>query len=256
VGSSIFTTTAAIGGYYKMGAFATNDYFGLGYFNVESSNDWYPTAGVPALTIKYDGNVGIGTTSPASKLELRNSVASIQELLRLNNPDGSGAGTRIGFTQGGTQYGKIDVIYSSGWQMRIGAGDTVTDDITIKSGYVSIGTLAGIGNRAVYSDSSGVLTNASSDIRLKKNVEPIQYGLDSIMRLNPISYNWIPENLGNQKELGFIAQEVGTIIPELIGVNNNGMQSLDYAKMTAILVKAVQELSTELLSLKQTLNIN
>ena len=102
-------------------------------------------------------------------------------------------------------------------------------------------TLAGSGNRAVYSDSGGSLTNSSSDVTLKKNVENITYGLNSIMALRPISFNWIPENLGEQKEIGFIAQEVQESIPELIGTNKDETLSLDYPKLTAVLIKGMQE---------------
>ena len=92
------------------------------------------------MSIITGGNVGIGTTSPGAKLESYSSAATIQELLRLNNPQAAGAGVRIGFNQGATQYGKIDVLYDTSWHMRIGAGDTVTDTLTIRSGNVGIGT--------------------------------------------------------------------------------------------------------------------
>ena len=87
-----------------------------------------------------NNRLGIGTTTPGAKLESYNSAASIQELIRLNNPDVIGAGMRIGFSQGVTQFGKIDVLYDGGWQMRIGAGNMVSDALTIKSGNVGIGT--------------------------------------------------------------------------------------------------------------------
>jgi hypothetical protein len=117
-------------------------------------------------------------------------------------------------------------------------------------------TLAGSGNRAVYSDSGGSLTNSSSDVTLKKNVENITYGLNSIMALRPISFNWIPENLGEQKEIGFIAQEVQELIPELIATNKDETLSLDYPKLTAVLTKAIQELKVENDSLKEILQRN
>jgi hypothetical protein len=102
-------------------------------------------------------------------------------------------------------------------------------------------TLGGSGNRAVYSDSGGSLTNSSSDVTLKKNVENITHGINSIMALRPISFNWIPENLGKQKEIGFIAQEVQELIPEVIGTNKDETLSLDYPKLTAVLIKGMQE---------------
>jgi hypothetical protein len=125
-----------------------------------------------------------------------------------------------------------------------GNNDTLRISTSLEnSGKVSIETLSGSGNRAVYSDSTGLLTNSSSDVTLKTNVENITYGLNSVISLRPVFYNWIPENLGPQKEIGFIAQEVQAIIPEVIGINNDDTLSLDYPKLTAVLVKAIQELT-------------
>jgi len=121
------------------------------------------------------------------------------------------------------------------------------------SGKVSIEILSGSGNRAVYSDSTGLLTNSSSDVTLKTNVENITYGLNSVISLRPVFYNWIPENLGPQKEIGFIAQEVQAIIPEVIGINNDETLSLDYPKLTAVLVKAMQEQNQTITSLQDRL---
>ena len=115
--------------------------------------------------------------------------------------------------------------------------------------------LGGSGNRAVYSDANGVLTNSSSDVTLKKNVENIAYGLNSIMALRPISFNWIPEKLGEQKEVGFIAQEVQESIPELIGTNKDETLTLDYPKLTAVLTKAIQEQQCIICSQTSMINI-
>lgn len=122
--------------------------------------------------------------------------------------------------------------------------------VLTNQGRLSVEGLAGVGNRAIYADGSGLLTISSSDSKLKKNVENIVYGLNSVLALRPVSYNWIPENLGTQKEIGFIAQEVKSIIPEIIGKNSDSTLSLDYPKLTAVLVKAIQELEARLKTLE------
>jgi hypothetical protein len=76
------------------------------------------------MRIDFAGNVGIGTSSPAKKLELYSSQNANVELLRLNNPDVNGLGTQIGFTQGSTTWSQIISEYSSSWRMKIGAGST------------------------------------------------------------------------------------------------------------------------------------
>jgi len=62
------------------------------------------------------------------------------------------------------------------------------------------------------------VTVNSSDVRLKKNIEDIPYGLEEIMKLHPVSYKWIKNPDGNDgpKRLGLLAQEVQTVIPEVV----------------------------------------
>jgi hypothetical protein len=105
--------------------------------------------------------------------------------------------------------------------------------------------LAGTGNRAVYSTSGGSLTNSSSDLSLKTNIEELLYGINAVKQLNPVSFNWKDtEKLGAQKEIGFIAQDVQQVVPEVVGTNSDSTLSLDYPKMVAVLTKAVQEQQT------------
>ena len=114
------------------------------------------------------------------------------------------------------------------------------------SGNVKIVMLSGTGNRAVYSDANGNLTNTSSDGTLKENIFTISQGLTEILKLNPVSFNWKDtEKYGDQREIGFIAQEVQSIIPEVIGKNANGTLSLDYSKMISVLTKSIQELNAK-----------
>lgn len=105
-----------------------------------------------------------------------------------------------------------------------------------------LGKLVGTGNRAVYSDANGILTNTSSDATLKTNVQNIGYGVETVKAMRPVSYNWIDtDKRGAQLEIGFIAQEMQEVVPEVIGSNSDGTLSLDYPKLVAVLTKAIQE---------------
>jgi len=85
---------------------------------------------------------------------------------------------------------------------------------------------------------SGAWTNGS-DIAFKKNVADIEYGLSTVLDLQPRKYQM---KLDSADDIGFIAQEMETIIPEIVHTNvNSGYKSLDYGAITAVLVKAVQE---------------
>jgi hypothetical protein len=83
----------------------------------------------------------------------------------------------------------------------------------------------------------------ASSMRFKDNVNDISYGLDAVLRLRPVSFTYKPEmNSGTSTHLGFIAEEVAGVIPELVSRNTNGeVQGLDYPTVTAVLTKAIQE---------------
>lgn len=121
------------------------------------------------------------------------------------------------------------------------------------NGVITTSSLAGSGNRAVYSSASGVLTNSSSDGTLKTNIETISNSSELVSLLRPVKYNWIDTSkFGSQKEIGLIAQEVQPILPEVIGLNNDGTLSIDYPKIVSILIGAIQDLQNRINTLEQT----
>ncbi len=88
----------------------------------------------------------------------------------------------------------------------------------------------------------GTIT-CTSDERMKKNIEDITYGLDTVMNLRPVLFNWKYEDGDTVKNLGFIAQEVELVIPKLVATDENGMKSLNTTGMIPILTKAIQDLN-------------
>jgi hypothetical protein len=100
----------------------------------------------------------------------------------------------------------------------------------------------------------GVITPISSDSRLKTDVLPIPNGLSVIEQLNPVSFYWnedIREEMGDGKKIGFIAQEIEQVIPEIVGKTNDGYYTLDTKSLIPIMTKAIQELKTCNDSLKE-----
>jgi hypothetical protein len=90
----------------------------------------------------------------------------------------------------------------------------------------------------------------SSDARLKENVETLENSLDKVRALRGVSYNKIesPE----YKEIGFIAQEVEEVVPELVTTDEteDAMKAVSYGRTVALLVEAVKELKAEVEELK------
>jgi hypothetical protein len=97
------------------------------------------------------------------------------------------------------------------------------------------------GTNQGYLNSAGAWTNAS-DSSIKKDVISIKYGLSDILKLNPLNYKMKSNDL---EQVGFIAQEVEKIIPELVESDNKGMKGISYGNLTSVLVKAIQELSAK-----------
>ena len=89
-----------------------------------------------------------------------------------------------------------------------------------------------------------------SDARLKNNVLPMQAGLDEVMKLRTVSYDY-KRNLEDSEypghATGFIAQEVQEVLPELISVvpGKDSLLAINASGMIPVLVKAIQELKAE-----------
>ena len=88
---------------------------------------------------------------------------------------------------------------------------------------------------------AGNLTE-NSDIRLKNNIKSIGSSLKKINNLNPVYFNFKNKTFYPKgKQIGLIAQEVKKIFPEFVRSDENGFLSVNYSKMSVILIKAIQE---------------
>jgi hypothetical protein len=94
---------------------------------------------------------------------------------------------------------------------------------------------------SISANSSGVTYNTTSDRRLKQDIEPL-VATDKLMQMNPVSYNWKAEPDG-PRSMGFIAQEMQEVMPEAVstGDDDDAMMSMDYGRITPILVSALQD---------------
>ena len=103
---------------------------------------------------------------------------------------------------------------------------------------------AGTGNMYVRSDSYGYLNDSAwhyiSDLRMKENISDILEGLSIISELKPKHFDYID---GAKNRIGFIAQDVQEILPNLVTISDEktGMLALQTDALIPILVKAMQE---------------
>ncbi len=81
---------------------------------------------------------------------------------------------------------------------------------------------------------------AGSDLRLKRDIATASYGLAEVMQLQAKSYRW-NEGSDDREHLGFIAQDIQPIIPELVSEMRDGMLGVEYTGLIPVLTRAIQE---------------
>ncbi|KKP98831.1 MAG: hypothetical protein US08_C0006G0001, partial [Candidatus Nomurabacteria bacterium GW2011_GWF2_36_19] len=147
----------------------------------------------------------------------------------------------------------------------VGNGSNTTTIGTGNVLYVGGSSISGIAarftNSAGYCDINPLTTSlaCTSDISLKKNIvtlDDVEFALQTvpdilnksvlerINSLTPVNYNWKSEIDGDSKHVGFIAQEMEQLFPDLVSTDEKtGLKSISYSSLTPYLVKAVQEMN-------------
>ena len=111
------------------------------------------------------------------------------------------------------------------------------------------------GNFDAHGDITGYSTLTSSDIKLKTNIQNLDGALDKTLKLRGVKFDWKDEEKPND-QLGFIAQEVEEILPELVkeidtvGKDGETHKVVNYQGVIPILVEAIKELKAEIEQLK------
>lgn len=88
-----------------------------------------------------------------------------------------------------------------------------------------------------------------SDARLKNNTTRIVDSLDTLSKLRGVRFDWkrdeFPDhNFSEETQVGLVAQEVKTVLPEVVSKGSDGFYSVDYGRVTPVMVEAINELHT------------
>jgi hypothetical protein len=158
-------------------------------------------------------------------------------------------------TDGGASVGKRLFV---GQDAIIGGNVNIAKAVSILStvnatGIGTGGSLTVLGGASISKDVYvGGTVTSSSDIRLKKNIEDFNTStvLDKIDNIRSIKYNYKNDE-SNTPYVGFIAQDFVEDFPELLRCPEGGYYSLDYQKVSVILMECIKELKTELSNLKE-----
>ena len=96
-----------------------------------------------------------------------------------------------------------------------------------------------------------------SDVSLKENIETIPDALETVNQLRGVEYDWKRGNRKGKHDLGVIAQEVEEVIPHIVHekelFEGHKVKTVDYEKLSAVLIEAVKELTQKVNNLEKRL---
>jgi hypothetical protein len=231
-------------------------------FYVNQANNaplYFATNNATKATLLGNGNFGINETSPNYKLEVYNAtndthiaaVGGAPSLNLLNANSGPTVAGTIGLATGANNFlqnsvsGDLCILTrgssNSAGIILFGSGSTINASIDTDGTITARGDVVAFGT--------------PSDTSFKTNIVPIQGSLDKIQKLEPVSFTWKEETPSNKlanikDDLGFIAQQVQEVLPELVRQNDNGTLSLRERGIIPLLVGAIKELKAEIDILK------
>jgi len=224
-----------------------------------------------AITLR-GGNVGIGTTTPTAKLHVFNSDANaeVRQIIELPNVGGPSTGRAVLSLKANDANGsdlhliaqgglfapsflgvpgncsgiastRRDLVFSVVWS----GGGWERMRITTQ-GDVGIGTTTPNYRLHVAGNVGSTGFYTTSDQRWKTNIKPIPNALDNVLKMQGVTYylkvdEYPDKQFPDTKQIGFIAQELEKVYPEVVFTDKDGYKSVDYSKLTPILVEAIKD---------------
>jgi hypothetical protein len=209
------------------------------FINVEGSSMAFGSSNAPLLfyannnesmRITSGGNVGINTTSPSGKLEVVGNNSSGVGNLYIANSSG------------------LNMLYVSAPTFTVGINASnggTSENVRFYNAGTAVGTITTTGSTTSY--------NMTSDYRLKEDLKEIK-GLDKVSAIKVYDYKWKSDSTRMD---GVLAHELQEVLPYAVYGEKDGeeMQSVDYSKIVPVLVAAIQELSADLTSAKQEIEL-
>ena len=217
-------------------------------FSTRNSSTW-----AERMRISASGNVGIGTSSPDTKLVVANGSDTLKSNLDSDSIDLFANGKT--FNLGTTSNNVVRFFENNLERMRIQSGKVTVGDTSNTGGAINVSTMPSIwgisikdiannqalmrflnsGNVSVGTIShngSSTSYNTSSDYRLKTDAQPMTGASDRVQALNPVNFEWIAD--GTRVD-GFLAHETQAVVPEAVHGTQDAMMDEEYEVTPAVL---------------------
>lgn len=232
-----------------------------------------------ALTILKNGNSALGNHTPTARMDIEGAALGViplqlrggnnndvynfnQVTFGWNNDDSYRHNIRTRHNGVGDEGNSIDFFvwdYGTDSSETIGTKHVMTID-GIGNGALGIATTAPNYTLEVNGDAAkpgGGTFIATSDSRLKQNINPYTKGLDEVLLINPVTYQYNKQSGFDTKPVytGVIAQELKEIAPEMVGTftkDNTEYYNVDTSALTFMLVNSIKKLSEENNAVKST----
>lgn len=254
---SIGIVTARAG--IVLGPTANTIQLGTGTTISSPSSDTFTilTNGSEKVRVDSSGKFGIGVAPSTFDSTSGRGVLALNGAASVALWAGVGGIAKATFQHDGTN----SILYNvSNGYLSFGTNNTAKARISAAGGF-SVGTTADPGIGAIFA-TGDITAFYSSDIRLKKDIQPISEPIKKLMEISGVTYKWNEEYLKDkdvdgyfvrETEVGVIAQEVEKVLPEVVATRENGYKAVRYEKLVALLIEAVKDQQKQIDELKARL---
>ena len=230
------TRFASISGEYES---STN-----GYLNIRTLKAGTMTN---AVRITSAGEVAIGTTTPLLTAASRGNLTingATSNIITLGI-----AGSYSGYlfsdstkVELSTSAQPMTFVTNGAERMRITASSNIL-----------LGTTSDNGERLYVSGAIRATSTitANSDLTLKKNLLKIENALEKVEQINGYTYEFKEDD--SKRHAGVIAQEIQTVLPEIVNKGNDGILGVEYGNISALLIEAIKEQNIKIKNLETLL---
>lgn len=200
-----------------------------------SSLSGLPTLGTAAGRALTDF-VSVGGDTMTGNLTISNSAPAIYLTDSNNNPDFKIQNLNGAFNINDETYFQSRLYVGTNFYVGIGNNTNPAEALHVTGNILASGDIT-----------------AYSDKRLKKNITPLQNALETVKQIQGVSFVKADDEEENT-QIGFIAQDLRETLPSVVKEHENGMLSVAYANMVAILTEAIKEQQKQIDELKAKLD--